>query len=868
MKSMNVEVSQRDLPTTNDNPKEIEQITLERGTTSMGAGDVGPSEGPIEVATLKPEVDRMPLTPEHMKQLLEQIKLEEGTSHWSEEQRSRVHRSLKSILFLFAMNSLDLGRTDLVKHHIQLDNYTPIKDRYRRIPPHQYKEVRKHLKEMLDIGAIRCSNSPWASPVVLVCKKDGSLRFCINLRKLNARTVKDAYSLLHIEDALDSLNGACIFTSLDLKSGYWQVELDEESIPLTAFTVGPLGFYECVRMPFGLTNAPATFQRLMESCLGELHLDWCIIYLDDIIIFSKNPDDHIIRLEGVFEKLAKAGLKLKPSKCEFFRSSLKYLGHIVSKEGIATDPRKIEAIHNWPRPKTVTDVRSFTGFTNYYCKFIKGYVKIAGPLHELTSGANAKHKNHTVDWNIRCNDSFEALKSICSECPVLAYADYTKPFVLHTDASTTGLGVVLFQKQQDGKERVIVYASRTLNKSEWNYNAHKLEFLALKWAITDRFHEYLYGPTFDVYTDNNPLTYFLSTAKLDAMGHRWVASLGPYNFTLHYKPGKLNCDADALSRINWESVSPVVVQATLDLAHVDRTLILDQEVRGQKSADEPFVLKSLRINEAIRKWQSRQKEDPEIRKIIKLIHNNDWSTYKYSKNEPSYMKSYVKVRADLELENGLLYRRIRLKDHEVDTYQLVVSVTYRKTSLELLHDKFGHLGIDRTTGLSCERFFWPRMAEEIRQYIQNCERCLRYKQQPEWAELKPLEASYPLELVHVDYLKSDDKDDPNSNILVITDHFTRFSQAYVTVNQQAATAARVFVREFVNNYGWPTKILTDQGQTFNGKLFTALCKEAKILKLRTSPYHPQTNGQPERFNRTLMKMLGTLPEDKKINWQD
>ena len=373
---------------------------------------------------------------------------------------------------------------------------------------------------MLDIGAIRRSNSPWASPVVLVRKKDGSLRFCIDLRKLNARTVKDAYSLPCIEDALDSLNGACIFTSLDLKSGYWQVELDENSIPLTAFTVGPLGFYECVRMPFGLTNAPATFQRLMESCLGELHLDWCIIYLDDIIIFSKTPDEHIARLEGVFEKLAKAGLKLKPSKCEFFRSSLKYLGHIVSKDGIATDPRKIEAINKWPQPITVTDVHSFTGFTNYYRKFIKGYAKIARPLHELTSGDNAKRKHQRVDWNIRCNDSFEALKSICSDCPVLAYADYTKPFVLHTDASTTGLGAVLYQKQEDGKERVIAYASRTLNKSERNYDAHKLEFLALKWAITDRFHEYLYGATFDVYTDNNPLTYILSTAKLDAMGHR------------------------------------------------------------------------------------------------------------------------------------------------------------------------------------------------------------------------------------------------------------------------------------------------------------------------------------------------------------
>ena len=301
MKSTHVEVSKPDLP--------VSDQSISEGATSKEVDDVPPSGDAIEGATSNPKVDRTPLPPEQMKALLEQIKLEEGTADWTEDQKNRVKSVIEKYSFLFAMNSLDLGRMDLVKHHIELKEYTPIKDRYRRIPPHQYEEVRKHLKEMLDIGAIRRSNSPWASPVVLVHKKDGSLRFCIDLRKLNAWTVKDAYSLPRIEDALDSLNGACIFTSLDLKSGYWQVKLDEDSIPLTAFTVGPLGFYECVRMPFGLTNVPATFQRLMESCLGELHLDWCIIYLDDIIIFSKTPDEHITRLEGVFEKLAKAGCR-------------------------------------------------------------------------------------------------------------------------------------------------------------------------------------------------------------------------------------------------------------------------------------------------------------------------------------------------------------------------------------------------------------------------------------------------------------------------------------------------------------------------------------------------------------------------------
>ena len=225
-------------------------------------------------------------------QLWEQLDIS-GADLWAEEHKQSIKKIFEDFHDVFALSPLELGRTSLVQHNIKITDPKPFKERYRRIPPHQFEEVRKHLKEMEEIGAIRRSNSPWASPVVLVKKKDGSLRFCIDLRKLNARTIKDAYSLPRIEESLDCLNGAKIFTSLDLKSGYWQVELDDESVPLTAFTVGPLGFYECVRMPFGLTNAPATFQRLMESCLGEMHLNWCIIYLDDVIVFSSTPEEHI-----------------------------------------------------------------------------------------------------------------------------------------------------------------------------------------------------------------------------------------------------------------------------------------------------------------------------------------------------------------------------------------------------------------------------------------------------------------------------------------------------------------------------------------------------------------------------------------------
>ena len=341
------------------------------------------------------------------------------------------------------------------------------------------------------MGAIRKSVSPWASPVVLVQMKDGSLRFCINLWKLNACTIKDAYSFLRIEESLDCLNRAIIFTSLDLKVGYWQVEMEENSIPYMSFTVGPLGFFECIHMPFGLTNAPATFQQLMESCSGDYHFKYCIIYLDDIIIFSKTPKDHIVRLRKVFEKLDEAGLRLKPNKCEFFKDRLEYLGHIVCKQGIETNPKKIMAIANWPWPKNITQFRSFLGFHNYYCKFIKNHAQIAKPLYLLITGDNAKKNTNEVEWTNECESVFYKLKEICSETPILAYADYTNIFKLHTGASEKGLGAVLYQDQDDGTTRVI--ASQNLSKSERKYHSSKLEFLALKWSVCEQFHEYLYS---------------------------------------------------------------------------------------------------------------------------------------------------------------------------------------------------------------------------------------------------------------------------------------------------------------------------------------------------------------------------------------
>ena len=852
-------------------------ITLKKGQV---VAEVGPANAvPHMLAPKEDEKEKgnseEPVA-DRVKKLFEKLDLS-GLDSWPQEDQEKAKKVLEEYQDIFALKDSELGHTKLTKHEIKLVDHKPFKERYRRIPPQQFEEVRKHLEEMINIGAIRKSQSPWASAIVLVRKKDGSLRFCIDLRKLNERTIKDAYSLPRIEESLDCLNGAQIFSSIDLKSGYWQVELTEESKAMTAFTVGPLGFYECVRMPFGLTNAPATFQRLMESCLGEMHLNWCIIYLDDIIVFSKSREEHLERLKGVFQKLREAGLKLKPSKCEFFRDKIAYLGHIVSKAGVETDPKKIQDIADWVRPKTVTDVRQFLGFTNYYRKFIKQYAQVANPLNKLISGDNAKKKNKKVEWTVECEEAFEKLKEICTQTPVLAYADYKRPFKLTTDASKKGLGAVLSQVGEDGKERPVAFASRTLNKAEKNYTTHKLEFLALKWSITDRFHEYLYGSTFEVFTDNNPLSYVLSSAKLDATGQRWIASLqGPYNFKIHYKPGRLNQVADALSRIDrdeTETLTELEIQTILDsggAADVSIPLINEQE-NGV-----PLCMKSIQMSgvgdRPWKDWQDEQLKDVGIQPVLL------WKQGKRSpitaKDHPAAKQLY-KQRKNLQIQHGLLYRVLKNRKTGQETLQFVLPYRFRKRALQACHDEFGHQGMDKTTLLLQKKFFWNNLVNETREHIRNCGRCLTFKKLEETPAMEWIETSYPLELVHLDFLTigqkgTDEQGEKKKpvNILVATDHFTRFSQAYVTTNQTAITVAKTLWDKFITQYGWPEKILTDQGQCFEAEIIKSLCKEAKIEKIRTCPYHPQGNGQVERFNKTLLNMIGTIEPTEKVRWKD
>ena len=459
---------------------------------------------------------------------------------------------------------------------------------------------------------------------------------------------------------------------------------------------------------------------------------------------------------------------------------------------------------------------------------------------------------------------------------MLAYADFSLPFILHTDASGRGLGAVLYQ-HQDGVDRVIAYASRALSDSEKNYPAHKLEFLALKWAVCDKFHDYLYGAKFHVKTDNNPLTYVQTTAHLDATGHRWLAALSSYDFTISYKPGKRNVDADSLSRLP-EDFENDAKEVNLDSPMVQQLCMMAQQPG-------PLVLFCMMNNVALASQdppvppvlqgqtslplvdtKALQADDPTISTVIPLVQKGRKPKPQYVGRQTRSVQLLLKEWKKLKIRDGLLYRERQTGDTVVR--QLVLPTKCRDHVLSSLHDDMAHLGRERTIDLVRKRFFWPGMATYVAEYIAHCDRCLRRKVKAcHRAPLVSIESTHPMELVCVDYLALESSGG-YGNVLVITDHFSKFAQAIPTRNQTARTTAKVLFDNFVVRYGIPERIHSDQGKSFECKLIKELCAIMGIEKSRTTPYNPAANGLAERFNKTLLDMIGTLPRDKKKAWKD
>ena len=774
--------------------------------------------------------------------------IERSSQHLTKEQAATVRTVIERNKSLFVTSDKDLGRTSVVKHHIDVGNNRPVKQPPRRTPVAMREEIDKHVDSMLENELIEPADGPWSSGVVLVRKKDGKTRFCVDYRRVNDLTIKDAYPLPRIDDSLEQLSGKKWFSTLDLCSGYWQVAVEEADRPKTAFATRQ-GLYQFRVMPFGLANAPATFERLMERVMNGLQWDICLVYLDDIIVSGKSFEEMLENLQKVFDRLREAGLKLKPKKCFLFAKEVSFLGHVISEDGIATDPAKIENVKNWPVPTNVTELRSFLGLCSYYRRYILNFSAVAKCLHKLTEkGAN-------FIWTSECQDAFTQLKEKLTTAPVLAHPDFSKPFLLDTDASKESIGAVLSQVV-DGYERVIAYGSRTPTKPERRYCVTRKELLAVVHFVK-HFRHFLYERKFTVRTDHSSLRWLMNFKDAEGQLARWLEVLNTYDMDIKHRPGERHTNADALSlvpckqcgyRTDWEDQSN---RAFTAVATSNPESTANTDTKEETSIAEI------------------QKQDDDLRTIRNWLALGEKPIYSSISGESYVVKSLWSQWDTLRIKNNIL---CRLQPHNEIT-EVIIPASERRHMLKQCHDEStsGHLGIRKTLGRLRERYYWPGIRNDVKTYVGGCDTCSRRKAplKRKRAPMKSLESGYPMERIAVDILgELPTTEVGNKYILVISDYYTKWTESHAMPNMEACTVAEVIVRDVVTRFGIPTTIHSDQGSQFESQLFQQMCKLLRINKTRTTPYHPKSDGMVERFNKTLATMLSAYVDTHHNDWDE
>ena len=593
---------------------------------------------------------------------------------------------------------------------IDTGNAVPKCQPTRRTPFAAREEISRQLTQMQEQGVIQPSCSPWASPVVLVRKKDGSLRFCVDYRGINSVTKPDQFPLPRIDDLLDQLGHCKYFSTLDLAAGYWQVQMSPSSREKTAFTTHK-GLYEFNVMPFGLRNAPAIFQRIMQHILMSIYPQtgptFVSAYLDDIIIFSENFDDHLLHLRQVIQCFADTGLKFKPSKCHFICQEVEYLGHLITPSGILPNPVRVSAVQRFPEPSSVKEVRQFVGLTSYYRRFIKGFARIAQPLHNLTQ------KGACFSWSEQCQAAFQQLKNCLTNSPVLCYPTFNQSFILETDASQQGLGAVLSQEQADGKLHPVAYASRALSPAEKRYAITDLETLAVVWAVT-HFHAYLYGHDVLVYTDHSAVRAVLETPSASGKHARWCSKLfssGLRSIKIVYRPGKENTNADALSRC------PVAAP------HVDVVGEHSVQISQLESSNAPTITELLDVDPATLgipqniDLACEQMKDSSVNEMIQFLTNGTLP------DDPQHSRKIAAQAPSFTIVDNILYYLDSAT--KKDRKRCVVPSHLRQQVMEEYHSGplSGHFSGEKLYKTLVHRWWWQGMYTDVLNHCSSCPVC-------------------------------------------------------------------------------------------------------------------------------------------------
>ena len=829
-----------------------------------------------------------------------------------------------------------LGTFTATSHRIELiPEARPVHCQPYRAGPQARQAETTEVDKMLKAGVIEPATSEWASPVVLVPKPDGSLRFCVDYRRLNAITVRDTYPLPRMDECIDSLGDAVVFSTLDCNSGYWKIPLHEADRDKTTFC-SHAGTFRFLRMPFGLRNAPATFQRAIDIILSGLKWRTCLVYLDDIIIYSTSREDHFHHVDEVLTTLRDAGLSLKLKKCHFFKEAVDYLGHVIRPGRLEVAEKNTAALKEAKLPRNQTELKSFLGLCNVYRRFVARFAAIAAPLTALLRKETPFNLPPFTEDQKR---AFDTLRERLLSPPILALPRAEGHYFLDTDASATQLGCCLRQTQPDGATLPLGFWSRSLNPAERNYSTTEKECLAIVWAVT-HLRPYLERQRFTVVTDHQALRWVMNLSDAQGRLARWRLRLAEFDFQVEYRPGSSNHAADTMSRLEpdhqstpEEPIDTDIPVLTLEDAASQKvpTVLSAVDVMTAQQRDahalalrglltehsswdidqhgtlgrilptgefEVYLPDSVRSPEAVclvTEPATFAEDGSDLRRGDEL-----GDAFRGSNDDPL---PALAVESDIELTPiGIeeiireqatddLCRRLRntipsRSLFDIDERGLLVRVApldgarqivaptallARLLHLEHYPRTVAHPGVTRMLRTMRRTYFWPNMAEDVLETVRQCDACARNRISLS-RRTNPLglfPANAPLESVAMDILGPLPKTrHGNRFLLVIADRYSKLTRTVPLRVTTALTVAQAFCEHWVFVYGPPVTLLTDNGPQFAAKFFQAACAELGIKKVFTTAYHPQTNGQVERYNRTLVEALRAYVSRRQDDWDE